>query len=107
MLSHLKECVLCKIRNIIPCDLYPPSFDINLNELIFKNISEYEKNEPNIYLDKRLEDKINELKIELSERKLKDDGSVRINLDRDNFLKDTLKKTENIYFYKEWTIKFD
>ena len=68
---------------------------------------EYEKNEPNIYLDKRLEDKINELKIELTERKLKDEGSVRINLDRDNLLKDTLKKTENIDFYKEWTVKFN
>ena len=105
--SHVKECVLCKIGNIIPCDLYPPSFDVNLNELIFKNILEYEKNEPNIYLDKRLEDKINELKIELTERKLKDEGSVRINLDRDNLLKDTLKKTENIDFYKEWTVKFN
>ena len=105
--SHVKECVFCKLGNIIPCDLYPPSFDVNLNELILKNILEYKKNEPNVYLDKRIEDKINELKIELTERKLKDEGSVRINLDRDNLLKDTLKKTEGVDFYKEWTVKFN
>ena len=39
--SHMKDCVLCKLGNIIPCNLYPPSFDVNLNELIFKNILEY------------------------------------------------------------------
>ena len=98
--NHVRECVFCKLGNIIPCDLYPLSFDVNLNELIFKNISEYEINVPNVYLDKSIEDKINELKIELTERKLKDDGSIRVNLYRDNLLKDTLNKTENIEFNK-------
>ena len=107
---HTKVCVSLKLGkkgNIKSCDLYPPSFDYNLNEMIFNNIIEYEKNEPNIFLDKRIEDKINELKMDLTEKKFQNEGTIRINLNRENLLKDTIKKTENIDLYKNWTIKFD
>ncbi len=108
--SHTKSCIytIIGISNIKPCDFYFPSFDNQLNEIIFNNILEYEKNEPNILLDKGIEDKINELKIELTEKKIKNgEGQVRINLNRDDLLNDTLKQTENIDFYKDWTIKYN
>ena len=104
--SHMKLCVYTKIGNIKPCVLYPPSLDITLNGLIFQNIKEYEKNQPNIFLDKRIEDKINEIKMDLTEKKLLNEGSIRIDLNRDNLLNDTLLKTQNLDFYKEWRIKF-
>ena len=107
--SHTKSCVsdILRKNKIKPCSLYSPAFDYNLNELIFKNILEYEKNEPNVYLDKRIEDKINELKIELTERKLQTEGQVRIQLNRDDLLNDTLKQAENVDFYKDWTVKYN
>ena len=104
--NHMKECVSPDIGKIKPCVLYPPNHDTILNGLIFNNMKEYEKNEPNKYIEKRLEDKINELKIELTEKKLLDEGSIRINLNRENLLNDILIKTENINLYKDWTIKF-
>ena len=107
--NHTKSCIsdILRKNKIKPCDLYSPAFDYSLNEIIFKNILEYEKNEPNVYLDKRIEDKINELKIELTERKLQDEGQVRIKLNREDLLNDTLKQTENIDFYKDWTVKYN
>ena len=107
--NHIKSCISDKLskNKIKPCNLYSPAFDYSLNEIIFKNILEYEKNEPNFYLDKRIEDKINELKIELTERKLQDEGQVRIKLNREDLLNDTLKQTENIDFFKDWTVKFN
>ena len=108
--THTKSCIYTIISktNIKPCDIYFPSYDIQLNEIIFNNILEYEKNEPNILLDKRIEDKINELKIELTEKKIENgEGQVRINLNRDDLLGDTLKQTENIDFYKDWTVKYN
>ena len=108
--SHTKSCIYSIIgkNKIIQCGIYSPGYDSHLNETIFNNIIEYEKNEPNIFLDKRIEDKINELKIELTEKKLANgEGQVRINLNREDLLSDTLKQTENIDFYKDWTIKFN
>ena len=108
--SHMKECAplqLGKKGNIKPCDIYPVSFDYDLNEKILNNIKEYEKNEPNIFLDIRIEDKINELKMDLTEKKIQNEGTIRINLNRENLLRDTIKQTENVDLYKNWTIKFD
>ena len=106
---HTKSCIFDILgkNKIKPCNLYSPAFDYDLNEIIFKNIIEYEKNEPNFYYEKRIEDKINELKIELTERKLQNEGQVRINLNREDLLNDTLKQTENVDFYKDWTVKFN
>ena len=78
--------------------------------MIFINTFEYGKNEPNIYIDKRIEDKINELKIDLTEKKLLNEGSVRIKLNRETLLKDILRETdkiENVDLYKDWSVKFN
>ena len=102
--SHIKDCVLSKIEKVKSCDLYPPGLDFNLNQLIFDNILLYEKNEPNNYIEKIIEDKINDIKTYLNSKTL---GVVYyLTLDRDNLLKDTLKKTQNIEFFKKWQIGF-
>ena len=105
--KHVRNCVTSKIKIEKTCDIYPPSLDLTLNKLIFKNILEYKKNEPNFYIDTRIEDKINELKMDLMEKKLKDEGSIRICLGRETLLKDTMEKTQNIDLYKEWKINFN
>ena len=107
---HKKECALTNKDKIKTCELYYPSYDKELNEMIFINTFEYGKNEPNIYIDKRIEDKINELKIDLTEKKLLNEGSVRIKLNRETLLKDTLRETEkieNVDLYKDWSVKFN
>ena len=106
--QHVKNCIKSKIDNdeFKSCEIYPSSLDITLNKLIFQNISEYEKNEPNNYIERRIEDKINELKMDITEKKLVDEGSIRIVLNRDTLLKDILIKTENVDLFKEWKINF-
>ena len=43
----------------------------------------------------------------MTEKKIENgEGQVRINLNRDDLLGDTLKQTENIDFYKDWTVKY-
>ena len=108
--THTKSCILNIIgqKKIISCSLYSPAYDLSLNEMIFNNIKEYEKNEPNVFLDERIEDKINELKTELLQKKIENgEGKITINLDREDLLNDTLKETEDVDFYKDWKIKFD
>ena len=105
--KHIKNCGKSKYEKIKICEIYPTGLDIYLNKLIFENIKLYEKNEPNNYINNRIEDKINELKWALTEKKLLDEGSIRICLNRENLLQDTLKNTENIDLFKEWKINFD
>ena len=102
--AHVKKCVLSKIEKVKSCELYPPSLDYNLNQLIFSNISMYEKNQPNSFVDKNIDEKINEIKTILKGKSIY--GTFFLNLDRDNLLKDTLKKTENNEFFKKWQIGF-
>ena len=102
--AHVKKCVLSKIEKVKSCELYPPSLDYNLNLLIFSNISMYEKNQPNSFVDKNIDEKINEIKTILKGKSIY--GTFFLNLDRDNLLKDTLKKTENNEFFKKWQIGF-
>ena len=104
---HFKSCIKSKTDKLSPCILYPTSLDIDLNQLIFINILEYEKNEPNNYNDRRIEDKINELKEEIKKKKLLNKTHTYIDLKRENLLSDTLKETQNIVnLYKDWKIKF-
>ena len=105
--KHIKNCGKSNNEKFKFCEIYPTSLDIYLNKLIFENIKLYEKNEPNNYINSRIEDKINELKWALTEKKLLDEGSIRICLNRENLLQDTLKNTENIDLFKEWKINFD
>ena len=102
--DHIKICLLLKIEKVKSCDLYPPSLDYNLNQLIFQNILLYGKNEPNNYIEKIIEDKINEIKTYLKSKTI--GGIFYLTLDRDNLLKDTLEKTKSAEFFKKWQIGF-
>ena len=101
---HIKGCVLAKIQKIKSCDLYPPSLDYNLNQLIFKNLISYKKNKPNNYINKIIEDKIKDLKNKLNKKC--SENYFDIELDRENLLIDTIQKTEKADFYKKWAITF-
>ena len=67
--SHVKVCVYSKIAKLNPCILYPTSLDYELNELILINIFEYEGHPPTQFIGMRIEDKINELKTEITKKK--------------------------------------
>jgi hypothetical protein len=106
MNSHIKSCIKPKIK-INSCILYPPSFDYDLNQIIFNNILEYEKNEPNNFINKTIEDKINELKAEIKKKKELDKIPFSMHLNRENLLEDTLKNTKTIInLYRDWRIYY-
>lgn len=105
--SHVKICINSKIAKLNPCILYPASIDYDLNQLILTNISEYEKNEPNKFKDIKIEDKINDLRAEITKRKNDNKIPVPIYIDRVNLLDDTLKSTKYIgSLYKDWKIHY-
>ena len=104
--QHMKKCISFKSKKYIQCNLYPTSLDYSLNKLIWKNILEYEKNETNNFIDIRIEDKINELKMAIMEKKLENEDTTRICLNRETLLNDTLNKIEKVDFYKDWKISF-
>ena len=106
---HSKECIsaiLGRKEKITPCVLCPPSYDSNLNELIFNNILEYEKNQPNNYVDKKIEDKIKELKDDLEQKKNLNKDELIVYLNRDTLLQDILKETKNVNLYLNWVINY-
>ena len=105
--SHVKICVYSKIDKLNPCILYPTSLDYDLNQLILINRLEYEKNEPNQFIDIRIEDKINALKNEITIKKGEDKDPFTLDLDRGSLLDDTLKSTKYINnLYKNWKIHY-
>ena len=104
--QHIKNCISSQNKKIKTCNLYQPSSDYTLNKIIWENISKYEKNEPNNFIDQRIEDKINELKMAIIEKKLENEDTVRICLDRETLLNDTLNKIDKVDFYKDWKITF-
>ena len=104
---HFKTCFNSKIDKVNPCILYPSSLDYDLNQLIFANILEYNNNSQNNFIDRRIEDKIDELKKEITKKKLLDKNTVRMELKRENLLNDTLKMTQNISnLYRDWKIYY-
>ena len=102
--NHVKECISKDIPK--SCDLYSPSQDIIFNKQIFENIIEYNKYNPNNYIDMRIEDKINEIKMCIIEKKLENENTIRIVLNRDYLLKDSIQKLFNVNFYQDWKINF-
>ena len=107
---HTKRCGLSKIQ-IKACHLYPPSQDIVLNDLIFKNASSYLNKQRNNIIDntKSLDIKLNELKDFFFEKKKNDleQEPHTLTINRQSLLKDAMSKTANILdIYKDWKIVF-
>ena len=102
--SHAR---LCGIKISKACDLFPPSQDIELNNLIFKNQKEYNKNckiwDKN---QKSFDDKIKDLKSYINTKKNKS-LTYCLSINRENLLKEVLDKVDTIMnIYQDWKIDF-
>jgi len=105
---HTRRCGISKVEISKSCDLFPPSQDIVLNDIIFENKKIYIKNQRFNFIDKSFDIKIRELKDSFIQRnKNRDIEPYTLDINRQYLLKETLNKTEKIYdIYKEWKINF-
>ena len=104
---HIKKCGISKIEIDKSCDLYPPSQDIVLNNLIFNNTQIYLENQNNNLNNDSFDLKKNQLKEYFMDKKNSNTAPFILSIDRQKILKDTLKKMEQIGgIYREWKINF-
>ena len=104
---HIKKCGISKIEIYKSCDLYPPSQDIVLNNLIFNNTQIYLENQNNNLNNDSFDLKKNQLKEYFMDKKNSNTAPFILSIDRQKILKDTLKKMEQIGgIYREWKINF-
>ena len=106
--NHLQECGNTYLENKQNSELYSPRDDINLNQLIFEEIENYNNNihfnqEKNVNFDTKIE----YLHSEILKRKISwEEGCCQITLNRENFLEESIYQIKNINIYKEWKINF-
>ena len=101
---HIKKCV--KVNK--SCDIYPSGQDATLNSIILKNINKYKiinnnknKNAANFI------QKVENLKTVIQTVKISwQEGCCQLNLDRQNFLADSMDQINNIDLHKELKINF-
>ena len=107
--NHLQECGINYSQTCQNCEVYSPSDDEDLNQLIFNEIILY-KNNINYndnYKNIDFESKIEELHTEILKKKISwEEGSCPITLNRYNFLEESINAIKNIDIYKEWKISF-
>ena len=106
--NHLKECGNIYMENKENDEIYSPSEDEVLNQLIFNDINEYKNN---IYFREGknidLESKIDILHSEINQKKISwEEGSCPIVINRCNFLEESINQIQNVNIYKEWKISF-
>ena len=105
--NHIRLCGIAKIKIKKACDLFPPSQDIVLNNHIFKNQKDYNRNIiPSKDKENKLfDDKIKDLKSYIESKKSK--GSTYcLSVNRENLLNDVLDKVEGINLFQDWKIDF-
>ena len=106
--NHINECGNIYMENKENDEIYSPSEDEELNQLIFNDINEYKNNiyfreEKNI----NLESKIDLLHNEINKKKISwEEGSCSIVINRCNFLEESINQIKNVNIYKEWKINF-
>ena len=106
--NHLQECGINYSENRENTEIYTPTEDDYFNQMIFKEIENYNNN---IYISEKkildLETKIEDLHTEILKRKISwEEGCCTINLNRSNFLEESINQIKNIDIYKEWKISF-
>ena len=105
--NHTRMCGIAKIKIKKACDLYPPSHDIQLNALIFKNQQKY--NNAIKLVDKgkkNFDDKIKDLKSFISAKKNKT-LTYTLSINRENLLNEVADKVDTILnLYQDWKIDF-
>ena len=103
---HIKHCGLTSTQISKACELYPPSQDYELNLNIFANIKKYipitKKN-----LALTFDEKIIKLKTEINSKKISwEEGCCKLNLTRNNLLKESMTQIKSINLKKELKIDF-
>ena len=105
--SHTRMCGIAKIKIKKACDLYPPSQDFELNDLIFKNQKKYASAIKLVDKDKKnFDDKIKDLKSYISLKKNKT-LTYTLSINRENLLNEVCDKVDSILnLYQDWKIDF-
>ena len=105
--THIRNCGIAKIKIKKACDLFPPSQDIQLNELIFKNQKKYNQSIKIINKEqKNFDDKIKDLKAYISSKKNKT-TTYCLSINRENLLTEVADKVDTILnLYQDWKIDF-
>jgi hypothetical protein len=100
-------CGIAKIKIKKACDLYPPSQDQELNDLIFKNQKKYTSVIKLVDKDKKnFDDKIKDLKSYISLKKNKT-LTYTLSINRENLLNEVCDKVDSILnLYQDWKIDF-
>ncbi len=103
---HIKLCGVKFIQINKECEIFPPSQDYELNELIYKN----SKNYIVLNIDKTketMEQKIEKLKAEIRKVKISwEEGSDTLNLNRNNMLSESMEQINKVNLHKEVKINF-
>jgi len=103
---HIKLCGVKFIQINKECEIFPPSQDLELNELIYQNTKKYIA----LNIDKTketLEQKIEKLKAEIKKVKISwEEGSDTLNLNRNNMLSESMEQINKVNLHKEVKINF-
>ena len=102
---HIKLCGVKFIQINKECEIFPPSQDYELNELIYQNSKKYIP----LTVDKTqtLEQKIEKLKADIKKVKISwEEGSDTLNLNRNNMLSESMEQINKVNLHKEVKINF-
>ena len=102
---HIKLCGVKYIQINKECEIFPPSQDYELNELIYQNSKKYIP----LTVDKTqtLEQKIEKLKADIKKVKISwEEGSDTLNLNRNNMLSESMEQINKVNLHKEVKINF-
>ena len=103
---HVKRCGVSFIQINKECELFPPSQDYELNNLIYLNSEKYNINYDNKTQD-TFEQKIEKLKNYIKSVKIPwENGFCQIDLNRNDLLKESMKQIKNVDLHKELKINF-
>ena len=102
---HIKLCGVKFIQINKECEIFPPSQDYELNELIYQNSKKYIA--LNIDKTQTMEQKIEKLKAEIKKVKISwEEGSDTLNLNRNNMLSESMEQINKVNLHKEVKINF-
>jgi hypothetical protein len=102
---HIKLCGVKFIQINKECEIFPPSQDYELNELIYQNSKKYIALE--VDKTQTLEQKIEKLKAEIKKVKISwEEGSDTLNLNRNNMLSESMEQINKVNLHKEVKINF-
>ena len=103
---HIKRCGVKFIQVNKACELFPPSQDYELNDLIYENSEKYEV----INKDKSIDvfdKKIEKLKNVIYSVKISwQDGFCQLDLNRNNLLNESMEQIKKVDLHKELKINF-